>query len=273
MTGATEKDRLKTAGKTFAEKSVENAFVGSAIQNKSSEFPHFTKEELKLGKKLGSGAFGSVFEVKGFDATGKPKISSSLRRMSKITKGTLNYKNSDLIDDDPEVEAGEIQYREFIAEHCIRGNGDCRYAVKLLKPDILDDPAMFIKGMVDMATETRVLSDTEHPNIIKLRALASISPFNEDYFLVLDRLYDTMKARLTSWEKRQSRLNGVGGKLFDRSGEKRKDLMEEIVVAGYDLSDAFGYLHQKKIVYRDIKPGTFPKKNENIMIHSNQSVR
>ena len=252
---SSEKERLKTAGKAFAEKSVDEAFVGSSIQNKSSELPHFTKDELKLGKKLGSGAFGSVFEVKGFDATGKPKISSSLRKMSKMPTNFRN--NSDLIDDDPELEGGEIQYREFIAEHCIRGNGDSRYAVKILKPDILDDPAMLIKGMVDMATETRVLSDIEHPNIIKLRALASISPFNEEYFIVLDRLYDTMKARLTSWEKRQSRLNGVGGKLFDRSGEKRKDLTEEIVVAGYDLSDAFGYLHQKKIVYRDIKPGKY----------------
>ena len=34
-----------------------------------------------------------------------------------------------------------------------------------------------------MAVETRILSDIEHPNIIKMRACGLISPFEVDYFI------------------------------------------------------------------------------------------
>jgi len=253
-----EKKRLKDAGKKYAEDKVNELFANSVIKDKSGDFPKFEKKELIVGKVLGRGGFGTVCEVHGFDASKlspkppslKKKIAASTRKLMTSTSDLVE----DEVDDDEAQQAGQAEYRKFIADNCTRKNGDARYAIKFLSPGTAKDPGMFIQGSIDMAIETRLLSDTEHPNIIKMRALARMSPYNEEYFIVIDRLYDTLMHRMTTWRNLHNKLSGMSGKLFDRKGDKQKDLTEEILLAGYDLSDAFAYLHGRKIVYRDIKP-------------------
>jgi serine/threonine protein kinase len=70
----------------------------------------------------------------------------------------------------------------------------------------------------------------------------------------MDRLYDTMEGRIAKWEKRIKRNTGLTGKIFDRKGEKKKDIYEEKIVAAFDLSAALDYLHKRDILYRDLKP-------------------
>ena len=76
-----------------------------------------------------------------------------------------------------------MESRKFIADHCIRKGGDARYALKILSTEVVADPGTFIQGSIDMAVETRMLSDIEHPNIIKMRAKGAVSPYEVDYFI------------------------------------------------------------------------------------------
>jgi hypothetical protein len=82
-----------------------------------------------------------------------------------------------------QVDEGQTESRKFISDHCIRKGGDSRYALKVLSQEVVKDAGMFIQGSIDMAIEIRVLSDVEHPNIIKMRACAAMSPYEEGYFI------------------------------------------------------------------------------------------
>lgn len=78
---------------------------------------------------------------------------------------------------------GQMESRKFISDNCIRNGGDARYALKVLSQEVVNDPGQFIQGSIDMAIETRVLSDIEHPNIIKMRACAAMSQYEVNYFI------------------------------------------------------------------------------------------
>jgi hypothetical protein len=70
-----------------------------------------------------------------------------------------------------------------------------------------------------------------------------------------DRLYDTLEQRLRRWHGKIRKYSGLGGKLLvDRQGSKAAALYEERMVASYELSAAFAHLHDRHLVYRDIKP-------------------
>jgi len=230
------KVKLREAGKAFAEKQIAKTFANSKIQDNTASFPHFSVQEVTLGKVLGKGGFGTVYEVRGFEA-------GKTAKKALVTRG-----------DEEMAPLSGMESREFIAKHCIRKGGDSRYAAKMLSPNTIADPPIFIQGIMDMATETRVLSDLEHPNIIKMRACAQVSPYDESYFIVMDRLYDTMENRMEKWIKRGKRNTGLVGALFDRKGNKKKDLLEEKLVAAFDLCAAIGHMHDHNILYRDLKP-------------------
>jgi serine/threonine protein kinase len=143
--------------------------------------------------------------------------------------------------------------RVFMNEHCLReSNGKPRYAVKILRPEVLNDPTtLYYQGIMDMATETRLLSSLQHPHIIKLRGIGSES-FSEHYFLILDRLYQTLEQRWKQWQKLQHRYTSAWG-LLDRGGRKRAALWEERIICAHDLASGLAYLHSRSVIHRDIK--------------------
>ena len=101
-----------------------------------------------------------------------------------------------------------------------------------------------------MAVEARLLCSIEHPNIVKLRALAKKDLLDPGFFIIMDRLYDTLEKRLQKWQIRLQRTSGLSGRLTDRKGVKGATLYEERVVAAFDLSAALAHLHEHRIVYR-----------------------
>ena len=152
-----------------------------------------------------------------------------------------------------------------------RGEGDCRYAVKSLRNEVLGDPETLEMALLDLQNETRILANVEHPNIVKMRAFSA--ELNGDdgehgrngntkdgpkgYFIVLDRLYDTLEQRIDLWSSRLQTARRPT-KWITRSKVQR-EVWEQRLVVAYDLANALNYLHSMGIAYRDLVSRTSEK--------------
>jgi serine/threonine protein kinase len=137
-----------------------------------------------------------------------------------------------------------IQDRNYISLNYLRNN-EARYAIKSLSPSLMNDPERFVAGIIDLVIETKFLSIIRHPNIVKMRAISSFSPFSIGYFIVLDRLYDTMTVRLQAWKNKKRKISG-SAKVRDLRGEKKKELWVDRLIVSYDLCMALKYLHDNR---------------------------
>lgn len=80
---------------------------------------------------------------------------------------------------------------------------------------------------------------------------------SDDFFIIIDRLCETLEVRMDAWreeiKKHQNKLF-----IFGTTNKTKKILLEQLLVerltVAYDLAAAFWYLHEHKLVYRDIKP-------------------
>lgn len=179
--------------------------------------------ELVLGRVLGRGGFCVVHEVK----TVKLNLSGA---------GATHESNSG--------EKEPAYTRAFIQARCIR-DGVPRYALKQLSEESRSDKTKLLKGTIDLAVEAKFLAVLDHPHIIKMRGASSSGPFEPNYYLVLDKLYDTLEERLRKWGKTEGKTKGVLGKMT--GGKKRKDkLVLEKTHVAYDLSTAFKFMHENR---------------------------
>ena len=97
-----------------------------------------------------------------------------------------------------------------------------------------------------MAVETMFLSVVSHPHIVTMRAFGANGMLKPNYFIVLDRLYDTLEARIPKWRLQSKRAKSVVNKMRRTSSGKLDELMETKLCYAYDLMGAFDYLHKKK---------------------------
>lgn len=247
------------------------AFKGSKIPDKTGDLPRFDIEELEVGDVLGKGQFGTISEILAFKVCprGRDKRYQSSRQLGGGPK--LSYRfgddsnNSSDSDNDDAVEKEQaalrdVEARAFLAKHAIRDDGRARYAVKVLSNNVMCDNETFIQGISDIAVETRILSNMEHPNIMKLRAHAKVDPYNEYYFIVMDRLHEKMDERIEKWDRRmnQSGISCIAPFLMNKKDMHHmksifQELYKEKVQIVYDLAEALLYVHKLGIVYRDLK--------------------
>jgi serine/threonine protein kinase len=111
----------------------------------------------------------------------------------------------------------------------------------------------YLKGCIDLALEVKYLSSLSHPSILEVRGVASCGPFKEGYFIILDRLPEMLPKRLNRWMTVDRQTKGVTG-LFTGGKNKVGDLLVERLVVAHDIASALGYLHEVRVVYRDLKP-------------------
>ena len=118
-------------------------------------------------------------------------------------------------------------------------------AMKCLRPQIRSDVDQFTIGAEDLVHETAILANLSHPNIIKLYGRSSGSltnafRTNDGYFILLDKLDETLHDRIEMWKRPDSLCH-------------QGPTSEQISVA-HTISKAMCYLHSKKIMFRDLKP-------------------
>jgi len=149
-------------------------------------------------------------------------------------------------------------------------------AIKFLRRPVLASEKLFVIGTADIVKEAHFLAAFDHNNILKLRGItAGVPLFNPtspefeqsisgqqcygDIFILMDKINETLESRFSFWVS-ESRLykqsEKCGGFIFQNvwSYKQKSFLMERLRVAS-ELASALQYLHEKNIIYRDIKKG------------------
>jgi serine/threonine protein kinase len=226
----------------------------------------FDRSELVLGELLGKGAFCLVHELQDVrlnDGMVRPYFSRSwwdnklhqADRTREYVRRTCNSKTADdcCCDDPSKDGSGEDSE---ITQHT-------RYVVKHLRPNLATERSykVFVHAAADLRMEYEILARLSHPNIVQLRGGAVLemsssswiprSMDNEDYFLLLERLDETLTQRIHCWKKLESTQRKSHG--VDGSTSIPPFFLEKLRFAR-DVASALAYIHEQRFVFRDLKP-------------------
>jgi serine/threonine protein kinase len=132
--------------------------------------------------------------------------------------------------------------------------------LKTLRNDLPEEEQA--KGVVDLAIEAEFLAVLSHANIISMRALGNSDPHSTSFFVILDRLNNTLDKKFNYWRKVVGDNVGMwAGPCFGYCCAKKHVLnqlwLERLGVAK-NIASAIEFLHQSQIIYRDLKVSSLP---------------
>jgi len=182
----------------------------------NNRLPMFEDKELKVGKTIGCGSFCNVREVKNIE---------------------LMCASLDL----------DQRKRLIIANKCKFGTS---YVVKKINNHDKEKISKCIQGL---AMEAKLLSTLDHPHIMKLTGI-SVNDFNENSFLIMERLGSFLEDKFDTWSITESNLSKMRKRFFDPTGKKKKNLILQKLLVAYNVSSSMAYLHNFRIMHRDLKP-------------------
>ena len=106
-------------------------------RGREGALPKFARSELTLGPMVGKGGFSLVFEISSID-----------------------------VDEVYDISKRSASERREVAGDSLDMDGRPRYAVKMLRDDLMDEEHS--KGVIDLAVEARFLRRLLHPNIVAM---------------------------------------------------------------------------------------------------------
>jgi hypothetical protein len=79
---------------------------------------------------------------------------------------------------------------------------------------------------------------------VKMRGYAAGPTLSPNFFIVMDRLYETLEERFKVWASMKKEHN----KMFRKNERELRNLLTERMIVAYDLAAAFSYMHDSKYV-------------------------
>jgi serine/threonine protein kinase len=183
----------------------------------------FLRKEVVVGDLLGKGEFSEVYEI-------------------------LHIERN-----------GELQYISSPSDARFPDNDwkKKKYVMKHLKSIKMSDPQVFCFQAADLVVEGHLLSHLRHPNIVRLHGWTDggISAFlhgsHDSFFLVLERLNETLGERIEYWKTLRAKPTLKATKT--NSGLDGLEQLLDRVNINYQIASALEYIHSKNIIYRDLK--------------------
>ena len=212
------------------------------------ETTEFAPADVLIGRILGRGGFSEVHEARLLRDT--PALHSS--------EGTGSRGDEDIDDGSDSSAKDEILVDED-SESDDQGAHKC-VVVKYLRRSVMVDRKKFARGAADLVIEASLLSALKHPNIIRLLGVTE-GPVEDNFangkdhgfFLVLDRLYDTLDHKLSEWKESQAKYSGFMFRAtHDPRGRIRRAALLERLQIARSLADAVRYLHEHNVAFRDL---------------------
>jgi serine/threonine protein kinase len=183
------------------------------------------RSEIQLGALLGEGGFSEVYQVTGFDF------------------------------DEHDEEEPQRSARQQLA-----ASSD-QFVIKHLRKDLVTTKSTqkFHQAAADLVLEAQFLAHLDHPHIVQIRGWSrgGVSSFRDGssaYFLVLDKLDETLSQRIRVW-KEECHVTS-----------RRPIHYATKLRYASEIAKALYYLHQHKIVYRDLKPDNIGIQNNSIQL-------
>jgi serine/threonine protein kinase len=127
-----------------------------------------------------------------------------------------------------------------------------RMAVKCLSNSLERHSKRYLMASFDLCMEAKLLERLNHENIIRLHAVKAgnveDAVNNREYFIVLDRLTETLQDRMIQWKQSNNKRCLWGGGAFGNR-PKREELGRVRTVA-IGIANGMEYLHAKGIIFR-----------------------
>jgi len=147
------------------------------------------------------------------------------------------------------------------------------YVVKVVRYDIQSERKKRVAA-ADMAAEAKLLSALSHRNIIAVRGIMGYIERPGNYGIIMDKLRSTLQDQIHEWAKLTSEHNIPTAApekhpllentpqwmLLKQEKDKKERLFRqteffvERMEAVLDVAQAMTYLHEKRIIFRDLKP-------------------